>query len=79
MAPGISDKPRLARTLEIRYSKEHSPELWDFSVTNDHIVHTLGSNTLAAFRRGISDILKGEGDYTIGSDPCLWFWWSVNL
>ena len=33
---------------------------------------------IKAMREGILDLTNGKGDYSIGHNPCLWFWWEVT-
>ena len=74
-APGGSDIPYLAKSFEIRFFGDFAPDHWDISESEGNVILALGSQKLRAFRSGISDILKGRGDYAIGDNPELWFWW----
>ncbi len=54
-------------------------EYWYFPQQLEPAELTLGANWLSQFAAGISDILKGQGDYSIGcsdqTNLLLWFWW----
>jgi len=62
---------------------DSSSEEW--SLIHDHpkLFLTVGENMLKAFEKGIKDITKGKGDYSIGHEKetkeyepsNLWFWW----
>lgn len=54
-------------------------DAWSFPATFDPAVLSLGRNRADQLIRGIEDIGRGKGDYSIGdeheADSRLWFWW----
>ena len=79
MAPGVSRKPRFAKSLALIFSRENNSQYWEFVTVDKNIFLSLGVETITTLRKGIEDIKKGNGDYSIGNNPCLWFWWKVNV
>lgn len=77
-ATGHHRRPKFARSLEIRFKKENPPSHWSFTQTNNALLLELGEESLTDFERGIVNITRGEGDYDIGGEPPLWFWWEVR-
>ena len=77
-APGGSDSPILGRSFQIRFSGDFTADHWNLSESDGNVILELGGKMLLAFRTGIADVLKGQGDYSIGINPMLWFWWMVK-
>jgi hypothetical protein len=63
-------------------SPEHQ-DLWLFPPDTDPAILSIGAGYLPDLVKGVTDILHGEGDYSIGFEggapssvsPELWFWW----
>jgi hypothetical protein len=54
--------------------------LWDLNFSAPIITLKIGKTYLGEFKKGIENILNGQGDYAIGpteNDCRLWFWWMV--
>ena len=70
--------------IKVKFVKgESDSEEWSLQHKHPQLFLTIGENKLKALEKGIKDIAKGKGDYSIGykeettdSEPsCLWFWW----
>ena len=57
----------------VRFSSE--PDHWSFPKQLDPAEFCFGYEWLEPLRKGISGMSQGLGDYSIGSDLPLWFWW----
>jgi hypothetical protein len=77
-ATGCTAAPRFARSLEIRFAKANEAGLWRLEEREGDISLSLGEDSIKALRKGIVDLTSGNGDYSIGDDPSLWFWWEVK-
>lgn len=58
------------------------PDAWSFSPDEDPAALRLGARYLPDFQRGVLDMMRGRGDYSIGAEGAspdesevLWFWW----
>lgn len=63
---------------KLRVTFSPAPEEWCFPSTLDPAAITVGSAWVGRLQEGITGILKGQGDYSIGGDRGslpLWFWW----
>lgn len=64
---------------KLRLSFSTNPSQWYFPESAGTAEFTFGSNWLTKLRQGITDISRGEGDYSIGvsegGNLKLWFWW----
>lgn len=77
-ATGFTSEPRYARSFEIRFAQSNERGLWQLEERDGEISLSLGEDTIKELRKGIIDLTSGEGDYSIGDNPCLWFWWEVT-
>ncbi len=64
---------------KLRLSLSANPSEWSFPDLLEPATLTLGAEWVPELQRGIADIARGEGDYSIGSPSGenlqLWFWW----
>ena len=58
----------------IGFSKD--PSHWSFSQQLESAEFSYGYVWLSPLCKGVNGIPQGHGDYSIGGDPRLWFWWS---
>ncbi|MCH9648644.1 MAG: hypothetical protein K0U98_10420 [Deltaproteobacteria bacterium] len=79
---GGSARWRTSRVWTIRYPKSRvSPDHWELSVAERTCNLVTGRSLLEDLRKGVEDIQRGEGDYSIESgreqesNHPLWFWW----
>ena len=75
---GPDDRPHyIPKWLLLNYGKtKFSPDHWKLFKSNRTVVLELGANRLDEFRRAITDIRAGLGDYAFGDDGHrLWIWW----
>jgi hypothetical protein len=60
----------------------HSPtklaaDHWHLAESNERVRLEVGHENLSVLRKGIADVARHEGDYSIGpTGEELWFWWS---
>ena len=78
LAPGGPNKAIFPSKFELRFSVILNPYYWSLSESEGKVVCEVGNTMLVKFTKGISDILEGKGDYSIGEEPGLWFWWTVK-
>jgi hypothetical protein len=67
-----------AQSLILKYPKKHKVTDDSFLLKEykNTVELSLGKNSLELLRQGILEIPEGKGDYTIGTDEImLWFWW----
>lgn len=74
-----------AENFSIKYPKDRiTPEHWSLTAQNTRIDLVLGKAMLDELRKGVSDVLNGKGDYSIGGtkeneyEDSLWFWWMLK-
>ncbi len=78
-ATGCRATPRFAMALEIHFDSAHDPALWRLEERAGSVSLSLGADMLKALRQGVQDLVDGKGDYSIGNNPSLWFWWHVKM
>ena len=76
-ATGCTATPRFARSLVAHFAAVHEPGLWRFQEGEGSVSLFLGVDMIKALRQGVQDLAAGKGDYSIGDNPPLWFWWEV--
>ncbi|HVH36754.1 MAG TPA: hypothetical protein VM847_21865, partial [Tahibacter sp.] len=78
--PNNRRSPVVAAT-KLQLALSDVPAQWRFPHDDDPATLTIGSDWLAPLRKGLLDITRGRGDYSIGSDADgnlpLWFWWAL--
>ena len=60
---------------------KESTSLWSIEIQEDSVQLTLGGAMFQELANGITDISRGEGDYSIGGSDRqsrLWFWWWLD-
>ena len=64
---------------KFRISFSGTPSQWSFPESLDPAELTLGAEWLPGLRKGLSGIIRGRGDHSIGhhgkDNLPLWFWW----
>lgn len=91
MAPGNQEgyaKWKAPERLKIRYRKDSpSKAAWHIEeIVESKVLLSLGKTYIDKLRKGIQAIMKGEGDYSIGTwehslnsvKMRLWFWWMLK-
>lgn len=86
---GYGYKKTVLKTIKIKYRKnlvaeDHWQIDWDGTKRNPTL--SLGAKKLNELEKGVSDVEKGYGDYSIGPveksylpDMSLWFWWHTQM
>lgn len=68
-----------AAATKLRLAVADAPAQWHLPADHDPATLTIGSDWLAPLRKGLLDITRGRGDYSIGEEDSdslrLWFWW----
>lgn len=62
----------------VNYSPTEPADAWAFTVDERTATLSLGRAQLTPLLRGIEDIRRGRGDYSLGDEThSLWLWWRV--
>lgn len=73
--PNCSRKCVPARWVEFRFRREFDKDHWQITENEGAVTIETGEAGLSELDRGVADIIRGEGDWSIGSEKnSLWFW-----
>jgi hypothetical protein len=66
-----------AKSLAVYHSPKLVADHWRLSENDGRVRLEVGHDSLSELRKGIADVARHEGDYSIGATgQALWFWWS---
>ena len=72
------EKARTYTNLEIRYQEETPEKTFILEKQNRQVSLTLSTDYLDILIAAIEDILRGNGDYSIGEVSSFWIWWNLS-